>query len=333
MIGRDYLDNTSPKHHTHKTNPKFQSSIQKLRKKPSPPSSSADKAPNTKRLISPDYASLPSVVLTKIYSLLPFEDCLQASSTCKHWRMSLIQNSPGLWSHHFPPLSVYLCNEREDLASAAFKLTNFSNIASDLHFKFDASSAPLIRRLASMLSKTEQNFHNLKRLSLQPIFQSTIDKSLDNSELELNKIKILNSISNIILSARNIGHISLGFIATNGNHSTLLNDLSKLNIISALVKKHAVNLTSLHVSTCWTGRNNDALSSLLAFTNHDGASINSGCNNTGGNRGRFGYQCAIHLELGCLLSNFVSLQTLSIDCGDLGEGLIKSELFATSLKM
>lgn len=330
MIGRDYLNNSSPKHHTHKTNPKFQSSIQKLRKKSSPPSTPAD---TTKQLIvGPDYASLPSLVLTKIYSLLPFEDCLQASSTCKHWRMSLIQNSPGLWrSHHFPPLSVYLCNEREDLASAAFKLTNLSNIASDLHFKFDASSAPLIRRLASMLSKTEQNFHNLKRLSLQPIFQSTGNSSLDNSDLELNKIKILNSICNIILSARSIDHISLGFIATNG---TLLNDLSKLNIISALVKKHAVSLTSLHVSTCWTGnRNNDALSSLVAFTNHDGASVYSGCNSNRGNSVRFDYKCAIHLDLGCLLSNFVSLQTLSVDYGDLGEGLIKSELFATSLKM
>ena len=82
-----------------------------------------------------DYSALPTVVLTKVFSLLSFGDCLRASATCKHWRLSLLHDSPRLWAHHFPPLTVYLCDQQQDLASSKFKLANFAAMTSGLVLK------------------------------------------------------------------------------------------------------------------------------------------------------------------------------------------------------
>lgn len=209
-----------------------------------------------------DFSMLPNIVLNKIYSYLNLKDRLNASLTCKRWRIALF--NPSLWQNS--TLTIYLLNRFVDIQSSEFKIQYLSKYTKRLVLKYDPNDLSLFSYLISVIAANLDEFKNLTSVSLQPILYNLFyedylyeDDDFGDEESYLTEcnLNLFNNLINWCSKTKLVEHISLGLVDdVNKTKSNLV------NLISVLGDKHANNLRSLHVST------SKKISSLTLQTNY-----------------------------------------------------------------
>ncbi|PSN53043.1 hypothetical protein C0J52_03960 [Blattella germanica] len=106
--------------------------------------------------------NLPSVILLEIYSYLPQEDKIRASSTCKHWRYALYH--PSFWqSIHFKAKT----KDQNSTSRTRYLTDCFAKKLRNATVSFDSMDPLCVQEAARVLQKLCENDH-LQRLILIP---------------------------------------------------------------------------------------------------------------------------------------------------------------------
>lgn len=106
--------------------------------------------------------NLPSVILIEVFSYLPQEDKIRASSTCKHWRYALYH--PSFWQTiHFKAKT----KDQNSLSRTRFLTDCFAKKLRNAMVCFDSMDPLCVQEATRVLQKICDNDH-LRRLMLMP---------------------------------------------------------------------------------------------------------------------------------------------------------------------
>ena len=106
--------------------------------------------------------NLPSVILLEVFSYLPQEDKIRASSTCKNWRCALYH--PRFWQNiHFKAKS----NDKNGMSRTRYLSDCFAKKLRNATISFDSLDPLCVQETAMVLQKLCEN-NLLQRLILIP---------------------------------------------------------------------------------------------------------------------------------------------------------------------
>jgi len=146
----------------------------------------------------PDWESLPTVVLVKIFHFLPLQQRLGASSTCKHWRQAVF--SPQLW-----PSMNFDCSLKKQLL---FRSQFFARTLRNTVLRLTNDSPSALRNGLKVLENLKFN-NRIKSFAILPSHLN-IGWSEDSYSRVLDKY--ISAIETICLNAKDLTHFSLGCI-------------------------------------------------------------------------------------------------------------------------
>lgn len=98
-----------------------------------------------------DWSDLPSVVLVQMYSALPWQDRLRASSSCKNWRESVFQVPLS------PSLTLNLQNYEVDGPKVKFLTQHFVHKVTNLTIIFNPTCLKIMDLLETVLTQLALN--------------------------------------------------------------------------------------------------------------------------------------------------------------------------------
>ena len=108
------------------------------------------------------WSRLPTVILVEVFSYLPKEDKIRASSTCRHWRFALYH--PSFWQTvHFKAKT----KDENSLSRTRYLTDCFAKKLRNAIVSFDSMDALCVEEAARVLQKISDNDH-VRRLVLVP---------------------------------------------------------------------------------------------------------------------------------------------------------------------
>jgi hypothetical protein len=114
-----------------------------------------------------DYSELPQIVLAEVFSYLPHNDLLSASSTCISWRSVLYH--PKLWSAlPYRPLRLALIDRHNDIHCFRYLTANFLSLTRHVEIRFDPTDLNIVKDILQVLDTVACTNRQIKILIFRP---------------------------------------------------------------------------------------------------------------------------------------------------------------------